>query len=172
MDIAIIVALEKEFPHKINPFPEYTFYTGIGKVNAAITATRIIERYEPKTIINIGTAGSCIRKLQGLVECGIFIDRDIDKKFINDKTIITNRNKAVISTGDRFVTKKLEDCHLVDMEAYAIAKVCEINDVDFKCYKYVTDYVGSNSTEIWEENIEESHPSFVKVIYDHFQNTI
>ena len=76
MDTAIIVALEKEFPHKINPFPEYTFYTGIGKVNAAITATRIIERYEPTTIINIGTAGSCIRKLQGLVECGIFIDRD------------------------------------------------------------------------------------------------
>ena len=94
MDIAIIVALEKEFPHKINPFPEYTFYTGIGKVNAAITATRIIERYEPTTIINIGTAGSCIRKLQGLVECGIFIDRDIDKKFVNDKTIITNRNKV------------------------------------------------------------------------------
>jgi len=86
--------------------------------------------------------------------------------------IITNRNKAVLSTGDRFVTKKLEDCHLVDMEAYAIAKVCEINDVDFKCYKYVTDYVGSNSTEIWEENIEESHPSFVKVIYDHFQNSV
>ena len=57
MDIAIIVALQEEFPVKINPFPEYTFYTGIGKINAAIATTRIVERYDPKLIINIGTAG-------------------------------------------------------------------------------------------------------------------
>ena len=172
MDIAIIVALEKEFPHKINPFPEYTFYTGIGKVNAAITATRIIERYEPKTIINIGTAGSCIRKLQGLIECGIFIDRDIDRKFVNVKTIITNRNKAVISTGDRFVTKKLEACHLVDMEAYAIAKVCEINDVDFKCYKYVTDYVNSSSMSEWKKNVSKGYELFLEELDDYIKNSI
>ncbi len=172
MDIAIIVALQEEFPVKINPFPEYTFYTGIGKVNAAIAATRIVERYDPKVIINIGTAGSCLRKLQGLVECGVFIDRDIDEKLTQSKKIITDRNKAIISTGDKFITEKLDDCHLVDMESYAIAKVCHINDIKFKCYKYITDYVGSNSSEIWEENIKHSHPSFIKVIYDHFQNSV
>ena len=172
MDIAIIVALHEEFPIKINPFPEYTFYTGIGKVNAAISATRIVERYDPKLIINIGTAGSCLSKLQGLVECGVFIDRDIDEKLTDSKRIITDRNKAIISTGDKFITEKLDDCHLVDMESYAIAKVCHINDVKFKCYKYITDYVGSNSSEIWEENIKNSHPSFIKVIYDYFQNSV
>ena len=124
MDIAIIVALQEEFPIKINPFPEYTFYTGIGKVNAAISATRIVERYDPKLIINIGTAGSCLSKLQGLVECGVFIDRDIDERLTDTKKIITDRNKAVISS------------------------------------------------EIWEENIKNSHPSFIKVIYDYFQNSV
>ena len=58
------------------------------------------------------------------------------------------------------------------MESYAIAKVCSQKDVNFICYKYITDYVGSNSVSMWEENCHKGAKFFVEKIDDHFKNTI
>jgi len=40
------------------------------------------------------------------------------------------------------------------MEAYAIAHVCKQMNVQFTCYKYITDYVGTpHQADTWQENV-------------------
>ena len=41
------------------------------------------------------------------------------------------------------------------MEAYAIAKTCWYFNVDFDCYKYVTDYIGVDSENDWKTRVAE-----------------
>ena len=127
---------------------------------------------KPKIVINFGTAGSCNRELSGLIECGVFTDRDDSSRFNKDSKIITDNTLTTISTGDNFITEKSEGCDLVDMEAYAIAKVCRISNTNFKCYKYVTDYVGSNSIQEWEDNVHKGFPLFLEKLDDYIKNAI
>tara|TARA_R100001129_G_scaffold131762_2_gene93403 strand:+ start:1229 stop:1750 length:522 start_codon:yes stop_codon:yes gene_type:complete len=171
-ELLILCALEEELPKQHNKYSDITFYTGVGKVNAAIKSSLIINRLRPKTVINFGTAGSCKDELSGLVECGIFTDRDDSSGFNKDSKIVTNNILSSISTGDNFVTEKSEGCDLVDMEAYAIAKVCSISNTDFKCYKYVTDYVGSNSIDEWKKNVHKGFPLFLEKVDDYIKNSI
>jgi len=170
--LLVLCALEQELPPDQNPYSDITIYTGVGKVNAAMHTCLAIEKFNPDTIINVGTAGSCNNSLAGLIECGNFIDRDDSGAFNTDTIITTDYKKCVISTGDNFTTKELNFCDLVDMESYAIAKVCSQKDVNFICYKYITDYVGSNSVSMWEENCHKGAKFFVEKIDDHFKNTI
>jgi adenosylhomocysteine nucleosidase len=74
MNDLILIAIKEEAPnlqHMMN-----VFYTGVGKVNAAMTAAQLIERYQPKRVINLGTAGG-IAVTAGLHECSRFVQRDI-----------------------------------------------------------------------------------------------
>ena len=47
-DFVILCALEDELPPESNPYREVTFYTGVGKVNAALAAAHIILFKKPK----------------------------------------------------------------------------------------------------------------------------
>ena len=53
---------------------------------------------------------------------------------------------------------------LVDMEAYAIAKICLIKKIDFKCFKYVSDEADENAGDTWKENINKGCLAFVEKI--------
>ena len=55
MNDIILIALEQEAPNMASW--DNVFFTGVGKVNAGITAGRLIERYNPKNVWNFGTAG-------------------------------------------------------------------------------------------------------------------
>ena len=44
----IIMALEAEAPNMAKW--ENVFFSGVGKVNAALTAGKLIERYQPRTV--------------------------------------------------------------------------------------------------------------------------
>jgi adenosylhomocysteine nucleosidase len=178
MDIRIIAALKEEFD-----YPEYQnriHYSGIGKVNAAIVATEVILNHHPETIINVGTVGALETSMVGLYECGIFQDRDLVGDF-NAEILITDENKHVCSTGDRFLTKrpfkgvKVENGFrpdFADMEAYAIAAVCRRYDVKFLCYKFVTDYVNEESSIDWKENIGKGNSLFRKKLDDYLSNPV
>ena len=50
------------------------------------------------------------------------------------------------------------------MEAYAIAKICLIRKIDFKCYKYVSDNADENAGDKWKENINKGCLAFVEKI--------
>lgn len=170
--LLILCALEEELPPEHNPYKDITVYTGIGKVNAALEASKAIYSLQPTTIINFGTVGACHSNISGLVECGIFSDRDDAFKF-NEETLITTTPSLLrLSTGDNFVTSLLEDCDVVDMEAYAIAKACHLNGVYFKCFKYITDYISQSSYRDWYNNVSKGYPLFLEKMNDYIKNPV
>ena len=49
---------------------------------------------------------------------------------------------------------------LVDMEAYAIAKICKLKKLEFICFKYITDSADANSSLNWKENVGSGKYAF------------
>ena len=170
MEMIFVAALKEETP-ELSKF----HHTGVGKINAAIKLIELIHLYEPTQVINYGTAGSVKREISGLIECTTFIQHDMDARGLLDFKLgetpfdpiskITLSNEGYIcATGDRFVKNKLEmDCDIVDMEAYALAKICRIKDIDFKCFKYISDYANEQSSNDWKENCHKGANDFLSL---------
>ena len=166
----IIMALEHEAP-KMSKW-ENVFFSGVGKVNAALTAGKLIERYQPRTVWNFGTAGG-IKFDNGCHEMKNFVERDNPYGFISgpeamallptDPKIISWGMGYTCSTGDNFVTdpNTLEDpAHVVDMEAYALAKVCKLEGINFRCFKFISDSADDNASKYWIENCKKGAKLF------------
>ena len=47
------------------------------------------------------------------------------------------------------------------MEAYAIAKICYVENVRFKCFKYISDNADDGSNEDWIDNVSLGKKLFV-----------
>ena len=166
----ILVALEDELTKEdLNEF--HIEYMGVGKINASIKTTEAIRKYSPKLIINYGTAGSLNKDISGLVEATNFYQRDMDASPLGIKVgetpfedsfkIHFGRDGLSCGTGDSFVTNTPElITDLVDMEAYALAKVCAMMGRDFICYKYISDDADNNADDEWEENVAKGEPLF------------
>ena len=157
--IIFIAALKDETPNLKN-----FHYSGVGKINATIKVLELIRNYKPNKIVNYGTAGSTSKELSGLIKCNSFVQRDMDARglmnfklgetpFDKISTISFGGEGYICGTGDSFAQSSIEiNCDVVDMEAYAIAKVCKLKGIDFECYKYISDYVNENSDQDWQKN--------------------
>ena len=181
--ILIACALEQETDGKLDDWN--VIYTGCGKVNATyeLTAELFLQKKIsklPKLVINFGTAGSRDIPIHTLVDCTKFVQRDIDASslgfpktmtpyessvphIINFSKVKNPINKKMsCGTGDSFVTSdKGVTTDVVDMEAYAIAKVCYLNDIDFISFKYITD---DGNADDWKKNCGEGVKEFKKVL--------
>ena len=172
--VLILVAVEEELSLKDLPDLQI-HYTGVGKINAAIKTIEIIKDYSPAQIINYGTAGSLNKKLTGLVEVTRFFQRDMDASPLGFKIGQTPFDSVdeinfgtggyCCGTGDSFVTQtpKLKT-DLVDMEAYAIAKICYLNDIKFRCFKYISDNADVGANDDWIKNVSMGKKLFIKRI--------
>jgi len=160
--IWFIVAFEEEFKsdkHNI------LYLEGAGKILAAMGTQWLIDNFSPDVIINIGTAGGNPNKnieVGRIYPISKVIDRDYKiMNTVNPSIIINKENEAnKCYTGDSFVEDwNNTDMEIVDMEAYAIAKVCNHpeNATVFECYKFISD-TGNNSQ--WEENLEKCNKAF------------
>ena len=170
MKTIFVAALKEETP-KLNKF----HHTGVGKINASIKLMELIQLHKPTQVINYGTAGSLKREISGLVECTNFVQHDMDARgLLNFKlgetpfdpiSKITISNKGyTCGSGDRFVKSQLEiECDIVDMEAYALAKICNIHNIEFKCYKYISDYANDDSSNDWIENCHKGSRNFMSL---------
>jgi len=125
MDDLIFIALQHEAP-KMAKW-DNVFFTGVGKINAAMTAAKYIERYRPRRVWNFGTAGG-IKLDPGCYEFKNFVERDKGKcpesleiMLPKDPQTISMGLGYTLSTGDNFVTDpNLEiPAHAVDMEGFA-----------------------------------------------------
>ena len=154
---------------------DYFNYTGVGKINATYNTLRLIYVHKPKIVINYGTAGAINTELNGIIECTKFYQRDMDVRSLDfelgetpfDKTkeIIISENGYSCGTGDSFVNKKIDiDVDIVDMEAYAIAKVCILENIEFKCFKYISDNADKNANKDWKKNLSLGAQAFSKFI--------
>ena len=159
MNKLFVAALKEETPGL-----DYFHYIGAGKINATYNLVKLIHRYKPSEVINYGTAGAVKKGLLGLVECTKFYQRDMDARGLLDlnlgetpfdtiNEIINSNNGYSCGSGDSFVTKKIEmDVDLVDMEAYALAKVCKLENIRFRCFKFITDNADDKAPVDWIEN--------------------
>ena len=174
--IYILAALEQETENI-----EGIIHTGLGKINAAITTTEIILKHKPKMIINYGTCSSINKNLSGLVTCSKFIQHDIDcsplgfekglTPFDEVNDIKFSDNGYVCASGDIFVTDSSGiTADVVDMEAYSIAKACKSMNIDFKCYKYITDSADGSASLEWAENCSNGINLFIKEMIKNYPN--
>ena len=126
-----------------------------------------------------GTAGAINTKLKGIVECTKFYQRDMDVRgldfelgetpFDKIKEIITSKEGYSCGTGDSFVNKKIDmEVDVVDMEAYAIAKVCKLENIEFKCFKYISDNADENADNDWSKNLAKGASAFTNLINTQF----
>ena len=159
LDILIVSALEVETQDQLNDCE--VIYTGVGKVNATYELTSYFAKCElydgdyPRLVVNYGTAGSRKFKKKTLVDCTKFIQRDMDVTglgFMRGETPFEKEpplmlesksdfnpigRNATCGTGDCFVEDKSQYYgEVVDMEAYALAKVCYNYDIPFISFKY------------------------------------
>tara|TARA_R100000805_G_C3545671_1_gene59228 strand:- start:39 stop:632 length:594 start_codon:yes stop_codon:yes gene_type:complete len=189
-DILIVCALEMETQGKLDGWQ--TLYTGVGKVNATYELSKYLFSHKPKLVINYGTAGSKNLNIGELVDCTKFIQRDMDKTglgfekgqtaFEDDIPIMLDFSHIVdnligknyvCGTGDNFVqdvNQEINDIDVFDMESYALAKVCYLQDVPFISYKYITDNADSSANKDWTDNLSDGLSLFKKIILKQLSN--
>ena len=168
----ILVAIEDEL--KRSKLPDHQIeYIGVGKVNAVLNTLNAIEKYSPKQIVNFGTAGSLDENIKGLVEVSSFFQRDMDASplgfeigqtpFEDEKEISFGRQGVSCGTGDMFVTSSPAlKTDIVDMEAFAIAKVCKLKNIDFRCFKFISDHADNEAKDDWVDNVSLGAKLFIE----------
>lgn len=148
------------------------FYTGVGKVNAAVTAAEVIVKYRPQRIINFGTAGG-ITVGPGFYQCTQFVQRDMHcealgcdpgQTLFESHSYLGHSQGLICSTGDDFVSNPQLDiaADVVDMEAYAIARACDKFGVEFECWKYITDQANDHAHNDWQQLVAQGQPHYVR----------
>lgn len=170
----ILIALEQEAPEMESW--DNVFFTGVGKVNATMLATNLLDRFPHVTKVwNFGTAGGITTDQGGLHKCTKFIQRDMlctvkgvvpgETPFDGAPAVIDFGDSGLTcSTGDNFVTDPTAPLlgDLVDMEAYAIAKVCLRMGVEFECWKYISDKANEDGGDDWAKNVANGEPHFIQ----------
>lgn len=176
-DVLVVFALRDEAQHLFDDGP--AVFCGVGKVNASYHLTRAIYEWQhkngqkPKLVLNLGSAGSARYKTGEVINCHHFIQRDMDTTIfggapystVSDDTPIILDNglhigeyqEGICGSGDSFVTNPSNQLWtLVDMESYALARICYWEHLPFACYKYITDGADDKAATTWENNLASS----------------
>lgn len=84
--------------------------------------------------------------------------------FDSDPAVLDFGDGLTCSTGDNFVTDPSAPLlgDMVDMEAYAIAKVCKRMGVEFECWKYISDKADDSSGGDWADNVANGEPHYIE----------
>ncbi len=183
-DTLFVMALKQEAMGLLEPLGADVLYTGIGKVNAAYALTRELarRRYEnhlPTRVVNLGTAGSRCFRTGELIACHQFIQRDMDvtplgfaygetpyesiPPMLETPVLFPDLISGICGSGDSFVTGDLAmECQVLDMEAYALAKVCRVESVPFAAVKYITDGANVDAAGHWPERLRHAAAAFAE----------
>ena len=163
----LIVALEAELPRDLAAGFQLV-YSGVGKVNAAISLCNALAHFSPETVVNYGSAGTLRPDLSGIHRVTRFLQRDMDVRALGFELGQTPFEDDVIidlaphnidlglscGTGDCFVDTPPElASDLVDMEAYALAKICQQRGIDFHCLKFISDSADNTAAQDWHQQL-------------------
>jgi adenosylhomocysteine nucleosidase len=183
--ILVVMALPQESRGLLERAGAQPLYTGVGKVNAALSLARRLAEIRcaglgPPLVVNMGTAGSRSVAPHTLVACNRFSQRDMDVSglgfppgvtpfddnapVIEFPPVFTHLPQLACSTADSFATHLHQvGGDLVDMEAFALARVCIAEKARFACAKYVTDGADSDSATHWEAALDNAARSFASL---------
>ena len=181
----IVMALKSESQGVFEAAGIDVLYCGVGKVNAAIALTRELGRItgsgrDAPLVLNFGTAGCRRHGAGSLVACHEFVQRDMDASGLGFAPGVTpfedaparlqfepcflDLPAAVCGTGDSFETGAWRgEYDVVDMEAYALAKVCRSFDAPFGCVKYVSDAADEAAAADWQGNQHRAAADFLSL---------
>lgn len=157
----VLVALPDESQGLIEKAGYKVVYTGMGHIAATQKCVESIHKYQPEKIINLGTAGSFEIPVGSLVECTQFVRRDETLPQL-DQFIKSNRQTSLVPvtcgsadfiTHKKDLTKKYD---IMDMEAYALAYVCQNYKIPFLSVKYITDSSDVNFRIDWKKNLNRA----------------
>lgn len=179
----VVMALQAESAGVFESAAVPVLYCGVGKVNAALTLSRELSNYELRgrvapLVINFGTAGSHVHATGAYVACDEFVQRDMDASALGFALGETPYDTAparlafaprfaglprgVCGSGDSFATASTAmACDVLDMEAYAFAKVCRAYGASFACVKYVTDGADHAAAASWQDNVHKAAQRFL-----------
>ena len=180
--ILVVIALEEELPGALpNGFKKLV--TGVGKVNASIALTTELcynNSIRYSKVINYGSAGGSAALKGQLVGVSAVIERDMDCTPLglplyvspgDEEQMIICQTKHdslfVCGTGDSFSVPHI-NYQVVEMEAYALAKVCQKFDTPFDCYKYISDSDadGEDQGAEWSANVHKGAEIFTTTVLD------
>ena len=188
----VVAALRAELAGVFEAADVPVLYCGVGKVNAAIALTRDLTRYalqrEPMPLVlNFGSAGSRRFGTGTLVACRQFVQRDMNvgalgfapgvtpfddaPPCLSFEPLFKELPPAVCGSGDSFATGTTDldcavadrRCDVVDMEAYALAKVCWQEHAEFACAKYVSDGADHTAANDWQSNAHKAADEFLRL---------
>jgi adenosylhomocysteine nucleosidase len=179
----VVIALEIEGQGLFERADVGVLYTGLGKVNAALSlakrlATLRAQGALPSLVVNFGTAGSRTFATGSVVACREFVQRDMDVTglgFALGETpfeslpaklafpaVFTGLPEGVCGTGDRFETGAAGlACDLIDMEAYALAKACLAENVPFASAKFISDGADESAAGDWQASLPTAAAAFM-----------
>lgn len=178
--IGLLIAMEVESQGLFEKAKIPVHFCGVGKVNATFKVTEMILKNGYTHILNLGTAGSHQFATHEVVECSGFVQRDMDLSplgfprgetpvdpipgLIKIESFYTALPRGVCGTGDSFeVGKPKVNCDLVDMEAYAIAKVCKKLGVGLTSVKYISDGSDHNAHNDWAGNLPKAAKKLLEI---------
>ena len=185
----IVVALKKEAEDLLVNHDLDVIYSGVGKINATYCLTkelvqRKIDNCLPDMVINYGTAGSTYLEKGSIYVVDKFIQRDMDvtplgfdlsvtpfEDYPQQLTFSNNLDSELVcATGDNFEIKKLNlDYDLVDMESYALAKVCFFEKINFLSVKYISDNANQSAASDWKSNVSLGENLFLNWYKSYFK---
>ncbi len=178
----VVIALELEGQGLFERADVSVLYTGLGKVNAAISLARKLATLRgqgaaPPLVVNFGTAGSRSFSTGSVVACRQFVQRDMDvtglgfalgetpfetlPATLSFPAVFSHLPEGVCGTGDRFETGAAGlACDVIDMEAYALAKACLAEGVPFACAKYISDGADATAATDWQASLPGAAAAF------------
>lgn len=174
--LLIVTALPQELDHAPIPYEHPVVFTGIGKLNAAVTLMDAIQKHDPTMVINFGTAGRLSPQVSGLVEVAEVIQRDMDAEPLSPRgktpfddtpiTIASGFPGVRCGTGDSFMRSADAWLHeqqvdIVDMELFALALVCHRRQIAWRAFKYITDDTNESAGQDWMERIHHGRDLFL-----------
>ncbi|AVM24741.1 5'-methylthioadenosine/S-adenosylhomocysteine nucleosidase [Bacillus pumilus] len=168
--------------------------SGIGKVNAAVSTTLLLDRFQPDYVINTGSAGGFHHSLNvgDIVISTDVRHHDVDvtvfnyeygqvpglpAAFVSDDKLVKLAEesaleinhiqvaKGTIATGDSFmndpdrvafVREKFPELYAVEMEAAAVAQVCQLFETPFVVVRALSDIAGKESNVSFDQFLEQA----------------
>ena len=183
--VLVVMALPQESAGRFEAAGVPVLYTGVGKVNATYALAGALLRRrqagEPVTaVLNLGTAGSVGWARGSVVGCARFIQRDMDASPLGFPVGVTPFDAMPAelrcatelpflpagrcASGDSFVTSGVAQAgDVLDMEAFALARVCIGEAVRFACAKYVTDGADSEAAATWTGGVQAGADALLDV---------
>jgi len=173
----IVMALPSEGGNHLEKLGAEVLYCGVGKVNAAYTLTRRLQRERVSHVLNFGSAGSHRFTKGSLIAADQFVQRDMDVRglgfamgetpfdytdhIIKFPRVFEHLPHGVCGSGDSFLQGICPmSSDIIDMEAYALAKVCTLESVTFACVKYITDDANAKASDDWQTNVTQAGQAF------------